>query len=1068
MKRAIAFFIQHPLWANALIVLTLIFGLLSLFSMGRSFFPELIPNQVYVNVFYPGASPEEMEEGVTIKIEEAVRGINDVDELQSISSENSARVTIIAFQGADMENMLAEVKNAVDGINSFPEGAEKPIVFKQKSHPMSERAASITILGDLDNFTLKRYADEFEDKLLASKEISQVEISGLPPLEISIEVNEDELQRYNLRIEDLVLAVRANNRDISAGNIKAEDEELIIRARSKSIDPHVIEQIPLRAGKSGSYLSIGDVAKVKLQFAESPIKKTVNGKNSVSLTIKKLPSEDLNGIGERLKNEIDAFNSEHNDVKIVENRMFNVMLEQRIDLLSKNGLFGLVLVLITLGLFLNIRLSLWVAFGIPFSFLGMFIIGIFSGVTINMISLFGMILVVGILVDDGIVIAENIFVHFERGKHPFQAAYDGAVEVSSAVFTSVLTTIVAFSALFYIEGMERMYEMAFVVILALGFSLIEAFLILPAHLASEKVLKEKKGGVGYAIRKFFNNIIITIRDDYYGFMLKHLVKHPRYFVVIPLLFMAIIVILVKYNVIRNTFFPAIPFDDFNVEIAFTPGDREDVTEAYLTGFYDAVWEVNNEIYAEIGDSVITFASISVGSARQLGEVGGHAGAVEVSLDVEDKPISSFEIANRIRERIGPIPEASKFMVGGFNRWGKPVLVSVSGEDNREIKAAKEYLKNELKKVPELKDVSDNAGVGKREILLELKPRAYMLGLNTAMVMGQIREGFFGSEVQRLIIGRDEVRVWVRYPLEDRLSIGLLEEMRIKTEQGLSVPLKEIADYKIERGEISINHYDGIREVLVEADLIDPYGSVPDILEQVRTTIIPGLNANFPGVNIEFRGQQRSAEKSGKSGMIAIVLALFIMMLIISLNFNSVYQSLLIAMMLPMGVMGAILGHGIENKPISLLSAFGMIALLGILVNDAVVYLDTFNRNLLKGMKVTDAIYQAGISRFRPIVLTSITTVAGLYPLIFEKAFHAQFLIPMAISVAYGVLFGTFFILLFFPVVVLIMNDVKRFIYWSWHGTKCERYEVEPVIQRQSKIKHIDLHLSELEKPEDSD
>jgi len=290
-----------------------------------------------------------------------------------------------------------------------------------------------------------------------------------------------------------------------------------------------------------------------------------------------------------------------------------------------------------------------------------------------------------------------------------------------------------------------------------------------------------------------------------------------------------------------------------------------------------------------------------------------------------------------------------------------------------------------------------------------------------------------------------------------MSIGLLEEMRIKTSQGLSIPLKEVADFKIERGEISINHYDGIREVLVEADMIDPYASVPEILEQVDRDIIPGLIANYPDVNIEFRGQKRSAEKSEKSGLIAIIISLFVMMLIISLNFNSVYQSLLIALMLPMGIMGAILGHGIENLPVSILSAFGMIALMGILVNDAVVYLDTFNRNLLKGMQVTDAIYEAGISRFRPIVLTSVTTVAGLYPLILEQSFQAQFLIPMATSVAYGVLFGTFFILLFFPVTVLIMNDIKRFFYWLWNGEKCKRIDVEPAIQRKKKIKYIDIN-----------
>ncbi len=1056
MKKLIVFFIQHPLWANAIIVLTLIFGLLSMFSLGTSFFPELAPNRIFVTVFYPGASPVEMEEGITIKIEEALRGINEIDELESNSIENMSSITIVAYQGSDMDNLLSEVKNAVDGISSFPDGAEKPIVFKQKSNPMSETAAYMSISGDVDRFTLKKYAEEFEDNLLLSDDVSQVVISGLPDLEISIEVNEDELQRYNLRIEDLVNAVRANNRDISAGNIKSDDEELIIRARAKSIDPHMIELIPLRTGAEGNFIAIGDVATVELQFSESPVKNILNGKNAVVVTVKKLPTEDLNDISETTLEEMVKFNELHDDVELKVMFMFSDLLFQRIMLLSKNGGIGLILVLLTLGFFLNVRLSAWVAFGIPFSFLGMFIIGGMYGITINMISLFGMILVVGILVDDGIVIAENIYSHFELGKHPFQAAYDGTKEVASAVVTSVLTTIVAFSVLFFIEGMEMMAEMAFVVITALAFSLIEAFLILPTHLASERVLKEKSSGFGKKIRSFFDKLIVKMRDDYYGFVLKWLVKHPRYTGIIPVAFMVIVGLLLGFKVIRTTFFPSIPFDDFSVEIAFFPGEREAITEAYLLDFDKKVWEVSDEIYEETGDSVITYTSITVGMANQLGENGGHAGQIRISLDVEDKGISSFEVAERVRNKLGPIPEANKFMVGGGNRWGKPVSIAVSGKDTRRIKEATKLLVDELKKVPDLKDVSDNGGIGKREVQLSLKPDAYLLGLNTTMIMGQIREGFFGSEVQRLIIGRDEVRVWVRYPIEDRMSLGMLEDMRIKTPDGLSVPLKEVTDYSLNRGEVSIRHYDGRREILVQADLIDPYASVPELLQEVKAEVIPKLMANYPGIEINFRGQQRNADKSSKSGGLYAFIALFIMFMIISLNFNSVYQALLIVIMLPLGVFGAILGHGIENLPVSILSAWGIIALMGILVNDSVVYLDTYNRNLLKGMNVKDAIFQAGISRFRPIILTSITTVAGLYPLILENSFQAQFLVPMATSVAYGVLFGTFFILLFFPVIVLLMNDLKRSIYWLWHGEKVERIDMEPVIQKQKKIKKIEL------------
>ena len=1062
MKRAIAFFIQHPLWANSLILLTFIFGLIALSNLGTSFFPEQVPNQVFINVLYPGASPAEMEEGITVKIEEALRGINDIDEIQSNSTENRTSITVIAYENSDMDNLLSEVKNAVDGISSFPEGAEKPIVFKQKSSPRSERAVNLALVGDVDNFTLKKYAEEFEDRLIMSDTVSQVEISGLPELEISVEVNEDELLRYNLLISDLVTAIRMNNRDISSGNIKSTDEELIIRARNKTTDPHQIEKIPLRTAKTGEFITINDVATVKLQFAESPVKTQINGKNSINITVKKLPTEDLKSITLKVKEEMKYFNQTHNRVKAKKLFMFYDRLNERIELLLRNGLIGLVLVIITLGLFLNARLSAWVAFGIPFSFLGMFIIGYLNGMTINMISLFGMILVVGILVDDGIVIAENIYSHYERGKQPFQAAYDGTVEVASSVFTSVITTIIAFSVMFFIDGMQMLSEMAFVVIASLGFSMIEAFLILPAHLASKKVLKDPSSGFAHKIRSFFNRIIEIARDNYYGYSLKWLTTHPRFAVSIPLLFVLAVSSLLYFGIIRTTFFPSIPFDDFNVEIAFIPGNREDVTETYLNRFNKIIWEVSDEIYSEMGDSVITYTTIDVGTASQLAEFGGHAGQIRVSLDIEGKSISSFEVADRVRKKIGLVPEAQKFNVGGINRWGKPVSISVSGKNTRQIKAAKDYLSSVLRKMPDLTGVTDNSGVGEREIIIHLKPEAYLLGLNTAMVMNQVREGFFGSEAQRLIIGRDEVKVWVRYPPEGRKNLGQMENIRIKTPQGLSVPLKEIANYEIQRGEVSIRHYDGIREVLVESDLTDPKASVPMVLQKIKKDIIPGLLASYPNISIEFRGQQRNADKSRKSTLGLTIVALFIMFMVIALNFNSVSQAFIIILMLPLGFMGAVLGHGIENLPISILSFIGIVALLGILVNDAVVYLDTYNRNLLKGMSVKEAIYSAGISRFRPIVLTSATTVAGLYPLILEKSFQAQFLIPMATSVAYGVLFGTFFILLFFPVVVLIMNDVKRFFHWLWTGEKCERIDVEPVIHRQKKIKKIDLHLDETE------
>ena len=1054
MNKVIDFFIKKPIWANALIFLTLIFGIFALFQTSSSFFPELEPTRITVSVFYPGASPEEMEEGITVKIEESLKGIAGIEETYSTSSENTATVVIKTYQDEDLVEVTNEVKNAIDGISSFPVGAERPIVVAPKTSGMASRVAFVSLSGDVDRFRLKAQAEEIEDALLNSNKISQVQVTGYPETEFSIEVREADLLRYNLTFDEVVQAVRTNNRDISAGMIKTPNEELIIRSKAKSVESDELENIIVRALPDGQYLKVGDVADVKFQFSDNPMESYMNGKRNVVFSITKLPSEDLGTISDFVEDFVDKFNAENDDMKMSIMFNFHDMLNERIDLLLRNGGMGLGLVLLTLGLFLSLRLSFWVAFGIPFSFLGMFIIGSFYGMTINMISLFGMILVVGILVDDGIVIAENIYSHYERGKPPHKAAMDGTVEVLPAVFTSILTTVVAFSVLFFVEEMEMIAQMAFVVVASLLFSLIEAFLILPSHLSSKYILQTKKSRAA-TFRARVDKGIAYMRDEIYGYMLRWVIRHPRKSFFIPVLFIISVAVLLDQNVIKTTFFPAIPFDDFKVEVAFKPGEREDKTMAFLRFANEKVQEVNRELIDETGDTLITYTTLQTGITESLGESGANCGMLRVSLDVEGKSVSSFEIVNRVRKKIGEVKDAEKFIVGGEHRWGKPVSISIRGKDFREIKEAKEFLKTELNKMPELKDVTDNSGLGKREVLIKLKPAAYMLGLNHGEISRQIRQGFFGDEVQRLIVGTDEVRVWVRYPESDRSSMGGLEKMRVRTPGGQLYPIDQLVDYKIDRGEVNIHHFDGAREIRIDADQTDAFASTTDILAMVKKDVVPRMLSKYPGVRVEYLGQQKRAQKSTSSMQFLMLIAIFLMILIISLNFNSFYQGLLIIMVIPAGIFGALLGHGIEGLPVSTLSAWGMIALMGILVNDAVVYLDTFNRFLKNGENIQMAIYKAGIARFRPIILTSVTTVAGLYPLILETSFQAQFLIPMGISVAYGVLFGTFFILVFLPALVLTMNDVKRLFKWTWTGTKPNKEEVEPTLVHIRRLREID-------------
>ncbi len=1057
MRKAVELFVRFPFYANLIIIFLLIVGGISFFSMKKAFFPERPSRMLYVSVFYPGASPVEMEEGVTARIEEAVRAIPGIYEITSVSSENSSRVSIEIIPGYDIDEALIEVKNAVDGISSFPTAAERPIVFKRRT---TSPAARLIVTGDVDLLTLKSYAQQIEEDFLASGFISQVSISGYPSLEISVEAREDDLLRYGITFDELQTAISMNNRDVSGGQLRSAEEEMLIRLRSRSADPNKIGSIVLRANTDGSLLRIRDIATVKRQFADTPSKALERGKPIINIMVMKLITEDLSIIDNYIRDYVKDFNRTNAGVELQLSRSFLEILGSRLELLYKNGGTGLLLVVLALGLMLSTRLALWVAWGIPASFLAMFIVANLMGITINMMSLFGMILVIGILVDDGIVIGENIFQHFEKGKSPMRAAVDGTVEVIPAVVTSIFTTIIAFSPLIFITGrMEMMFEMAMIVILSLFFSLFEAFFVLPAHLGNKRVLNPKVlHSRAKGIRKYTERFFNWLRDYAYDGVLKLTLKW-RYIVIgVPLAMMVITGGLIGGQLIRTTFFPRMEFDSFNINLAFTPGSGERQTMEYLQRFDSVVWVVNNELMADYNDSVdiIENSIIQLGSSFDGQETGAHAGSVDVSpRNSEETGISSYEIIDRIRTKIGSVPEAEKYTIGSRGRFGEPVSIGLLSRNIEELELARDYLMDRLQELPQLKDIVNTNALGKQEILLELKPKAYMLGFNEVSIASQVRQGFFGGQAQRLQDGRDELRIYVRYPEEGRQWIGQLERMKIKTPQG-DFPLTELVTYELKRGPVNINRFNGRREIRVNADLVDPDASVTEILDQIRTEIIPDMKTLYPGLNIEFQGQQKESSRNMADLMFLFPLAFLAIIFVLMINFKSFEQPVIVLFMVPIAILGSIWGHGIHGKPLSILSVWGIVALSGVIVNDAVVFLAKYNLLIEEGNKVKDAILEAGKSRLRPIILTTLTTSFGLFPLILEKSFQAQFLIPMAISLVYGVAFGTMFILLFFPSLILILNDIRRELRQLWTGEKLKREEVEIAwIHAQRKIDNGD-------------
>lgn len=1024
MRKIISLFVKYPFYGKMVILVLLLLGTISLMNLRKATFPLVESKVITVTVIYPGATPKEMDEGITALVENNLRGIAGIKEFTSNSHEGSASITVTAISGYDMDELLSDVKNAVDGISNFPSGAERPIVAKQRSKDI---AFFLSLSSNSDDILeLNSVANRIEDDFLATGKISQITIMGVPSnLELTVSLDETQMRRYDLTFSDIQNAISNNNIDASGGTIRNDREQIKILSRQKSIDPEDIKQIVIKASKNGQMLTIGDVASVQLQVPEDPTNGYIKGKPSVTFMIQKLMSEDLQAISEEVNAYIIAFNAKHDDYKMEVKMDFLDLIDNQLSILINNGLLGVFLVILLLSLLLNVRLSLWVAWGIPASFLGLFVVAAISGITLNLISLFGMILIIGILVDDGVVIGENIFTHFEMGKSPRRAAIDGTMEVLPAVFTSVATTMIAFSPLFFIEGqMEMMYEMGFVVVISLLFSLLEGMFVLPGHLANPKVLKPQDPNTIYGkVRKVLDKSIYGLRDRIYLPFLNWILKHKG--VSLASLNAIIIVTfgLIAGGKIGFTFFPPAPSDMFTIDMALKPGVNETITKEKLFYIEEKVWETNAKLMEEYGDTIpyISSLNVSMGHAFNGAENGTNAGMIRVFLNPLESTLMSDEIIKKaITKTVGVIPEAYKFAVGASNRFGAPVSISLLGYDPDDLEMAKNELEAELKKIPALYNITNNSQIGSQELRIKLKPAAYTLGLNTVTLMREVRQGFYGGLSQRIQEGKDEIWVYVRYSLNNRKNIGDLENMLIHTSQG-NYPLGRIAEISTARSLSTINHYNGKREIRVDAYQKDVSQSVPDLISLIESDILPGIMANHPDIDYMHQGQQKDTEEQMGSMMLYFGLAFLVIILIIMIYFKSFRQGLLIIAMIPLGVIGAIWGHGIHGQSISMMSLWGMVALSGVIINDAIVFMAKYNQNLEKGMRIVDAIKNAGISRFRAIFLTTVTTTAGLMPLILENSPDARMLIPMAISLAYGILFGTFFILTILPVIMMMTN-----------------------------------------------
>jgi len=1052
MRGIIDYMIRNPLAGNILMIFILIVGLTSAYRMKSSFFPQVPSRIISIQAIYPGASPSEMEEGVVTKIEENLVGITGVERTSSVSSENAATVTVEVLPEYDTDLVLIDVKNSIDKIPSFPVGMEPLVVFKFDE---ITQAINFSLSGNVELKTLKKYARNIEDDLLLMEGISKVKIDGFPEEEIEIAFREADLRSMSMTFDEAVRAIASSNLEATGGVVKSDKEELIIRANNKQYFAQDFENIVVRSNPNGGVIRLFQVADVQDTWEDSPVRSFLNSKPSVILTVSSTFEEDMIGIAEKVTTYIQAFNQKNSIIEatIVEDQ--SLVVKARLDTLKENGTIGVIIVLILLAMFLHWRLAFWVAIAIPISFAGMFFCGEYIGITYNVVSSFAMILVIGILVDDGIVIAESIYQKYEDGLPPLQAALEGTMEVLPAVFAAILTTCVAFGTFFFLAGGigDFFSTMAVVVIFTLLFSLIEGALILPAHVAHSKALShtDKQKNI---VSRTFDGIMDFLRFKIYGPILKWAMNYSFPTLAICIAALMIFVGAFEGGIIRNTFFPTIPAESFVVNLEMKSGVPIAITSRIMDRIEVAVNEVNEEFredYFGGEKDIIRF------TLRNEGPTTNKASLTVFLLRGEERgDVNNRMLTSRIREKVGPIPEAEKFTLGSFNAFGAPVSISLLSKNEKQLFEASEELKSELRAIKDLTDIGDSNQEGNKEISLVLKPKAYNLGFTLNDIIRNVRQGFFGAEVQRLQRGEDEVKVWVRYKLDDRNELSDLSNMRVRTENGQSVPLSELAEFKMERGIVSINHISGQREVRVFADVSNDRASVSDINGDIKSIILPRILEKFPSVQVGFEGQERDQRKTADSGQLVFPIALMIMFFIIVLTFKSVSQTLIVFTLMPFAFIGVGLGHYIMDRPISMFSVLGAIALIGIFINDALVFITTLNQNIQSGMPYKDALYKTGLSRFRPITLTSITTVAGLGPLLLEKSLQAQFLIPMAISVAFGLMVGTFILLVLTPALLVISNRVKRYALSIWEGEAIGELVVEPAAA--GRVSNLPLYL----------
>jgi len=1039
----IDWFARNHVAANLLMAILLLGGTYSVFTIKKEVQPAIEVDVITVGVPFLGATPEDVEEGILIKIEEAVQDIEGIKEMIATAVRNYGSVNIEVESEYEVLDILDQVKNRVDAISTFPENTEKPVYTRIQ---FQQQVMMITVSGEVDERTMKEFTKQIRNEIVAIPGVTRAEVIGGRDYEISIEVSEFTLQGYGLTLAEVAQAVRMGSLDLPAGSIRSDAGDILVRTKGQAYVGRDFEDIVVRTNADGTRLLLKDIATIRDEFIERDRFSEFNGEPALSIQVFSVGNQSELEIAEKVKNFI-AKKQETlpAGMHITSWADTSYYLKGRLDMMLKNMAYGAALVFLILALFLRLKLAFWVMVGLPIAFMGAFFLMPVVDVTVNMLSLFGFILVLGIVVDDAIVIGESAYTNMRAKGHSTDVIVEGVMKVAVPATFGVLTTIAAFVPILMVTGVTGQFfeAVGWVVVLCLVFSLVESKLILPAHLVHMKVKHYEKETHNIFVRfqRFFSEGLHHFVDDFYAPLLEKAMK--RRYLTLSIFISALIlsVGLLLGGLLRFVFFPDIAADFLQVSIEMNEGTPPASTHEALRRVQEGLWEVDYKVSEEQGiksgavvTNVVSFAT-------------GDTSGVIIAELVKDEVaiIDGREVLRRWRAEVGEVTGVKTLgfsgATGGHGR-GPAISLTLTGSNIEQVARAATELERRIRLYDGVYDVRNSFERGTAEIKLNIKPEAESLRLTLADLARQVRAGFYGEEVQRVQRGQDEVKVMVRFPRDERDSVGYLDNMRIRTPDGGRVPFHAVAEVELGEAPLRIQRFDRERAVRVSAEVDKELAEPDQITADILEIELPQVMAQFPGVSYSLSGSSQAKQEVQQDLVKGALLALFLIYALMAIPLKSYAQPLIIMSVIPFGAIGALVGHWIIGIEVSMMSFFGIIALAGVVVNDSLILVDFVNREKHLGTPLVQAIRVAASKRFRAIVLTSLTTFFGLIPIVLETSLQAQIVIPMAVSLAFGILFATVITLFLIPILYLILADFKMWLSEAWGHFTNKRWKRE--------------------------